>query len=310
MHMSEETKRMKQHIVPKAHLERFECDGKLTVHRFDEGKNVKTYTSSATKECRVENFYDNDPYAKTSVERSLKRMEDECQKEIDKLHETNIFNTDGKILVKYVSMLMNRSPPLRGISERMARTGTSFGADGKMTHSIPILASSERIMFNKLEDMACVNSQSLTQSFITADMPVAVLPLHEPLNMPPHVKNIVDHMHDPRLYNDKELMNNLDKFFEISYKYTVFICPLSKSQCLFVHRKDYKNFVFEFFGRFGPDITPFVNKLMIESSFGKIYSGTDISADVSATLQSMRPFSEEKKEFMREMDRIQRESRN
>ena len=77
---------MYQHIVPKAHLERFTgSDGMLQVHRFKDGIIGRPYQKSPSKVSGEFNYYDDNPWLEHSMEKGLKIIEDKGQRAIDRI---------------------------------------------------------------------------------------------------------------------------------------------------------------------------------------------------------------------------------
>jgi len=308
--MSKETKTMKQHFVPKKHLKRFENkEGKIFVHTFDENKNIKSYPSSAAKVCRLVNYYDEDPYSMESVERALKCMEDEGQAEIDKVVIEEIFNASREVLVKYATMLMNRTILMRNIVDEMANAGNTFGVDGRICQGMVIKKSNEMMMFNDPEDMVCMSLTSHNGDFLTSDVPITGYPLRSSAELPFISKLITDNIKSPEIHTKKELTDFALNALKEQNRYMIFVCPLSSSHCLFVYRKDYVEFLRDFATKIGPNPVMFVNKLMILGCLGTVYSGYDRKEEIQSILHSLPPFSDLDLKYMRMYKESQKNNR-
>ncbi len=305
--MSEETKTMRQHFVPREHLRRFEKDGKIIVYLYDENKKMRHFTSSAAKECNFVNYYDDDPYLEGSIEKMLKHMEDECQHEID-IAENNITEADRQILVKYVSMLMNRSILLGMITDKEAKSSRALGVNGKAIQGYSIQKSNESSMFDNLDQMNCIWLTSYGREFITANVPVTSLNLHEFKELPPHIKYIIENAMNPEIYLNVDL-SECRKALAEQQRYVVHICPISSSKCLLAYRKDYSNFFKDFAMKMGPDPVLSVNRLIVYSSFGRVYSSGDKDKEISEILRSSPQITGGQLEFTKELKRIQRNGR-
>ena len=310
MHMSKETKMMKQHYVPKEHIRRFEKNGNVNVYLYDENKEINSFVSSAANVCKFTNYYEDDPYKEGSTEKILKRMEDECQHEIDIVQTKSISDANCQILVKYVSMLMNRSILLGMITDRMATSGETFGANGKKAQSFTIEKSKEAFMFADLNKMSCTCITSYGREFITADIPVTQLDLRELPELSLHAKFIGRNIKDPTIYSKKELIDDYTNALTERNKYRVYFCPISSSKCLIVYSREYSNFFKDLAIRIGPDPALSVNKRIVETSLCAVYSCSDKKEEISEILNSLPPITGDKLKFMRELKIIQRNGRN
>jgi len=327
--MSLETKTMKQHIVPKAHIKRFEKNGKIIVHAIDENRNVKYYTSTAANVCKFVNFYDDDPYAEKSIEKFLKGNEDNGQRGIDNYFKINkIFSpideefreknkTDGfrsisvsemdrMAILKYISMLFSRSLHSRIVAENLVQTGQSFGADEKITHSALMKESENKIMSNDLNDMTFMCCTSVNRDFLIADLPVHLIYLRKPSKLPPLAEFIGKNAMNPAIHEQKELMKYYMESFTKAHKHNVFFCPISNAHCLVAYRKDYENFTIDFINFLGPDMVTSINKLVVEQSFFNVYSGENKTNEIASILQYLPPISKEKKELLQKLKKIQK----
>lgn len=92
---------------------------------------------------------------------------------------------------------------------------------------------------------------------------------------------------NPEIYSKKELLDYYNKVLVEQQKCVVQFCPISSSKCIVVYRKDYSDFSKDLAKKIGPDLVLSVNKLIISSSLGRLYSNNDKKEEILAILSSL-----------------------
>ena len=274
--MSVKDKKRYQHIVPKAHLDRFsdKKNGKVFVNKVVEG-SVKCYLKNPRNICGGDNFYDEDPYADDSIESYLKVIEDVSQNTIDKIIDgKNVTSGDQINIIRYVSNLIGRSkaiceveiitPSYFDITEEQSRRGTlAFG----------IFSSQDAIFFRPFSEFRCIFLMDLNETFVTADIPFAAIPLNLGLSRAilEKYKDII--MSAPKSDSDCQVKNRAgENMFAELLRNMILACPITPGMCAIIFHESAINPGNKLLEISNGDPISFINSKMMSVAIDEIYS--------------------------------------
>jgi len=299
--MSKDNGTMKQHIVPRAHLRRFvDKNGFLYVHRLNDIDNIKCFKQKPDKVSCENNYYDDDPYGDFSIEKYLKREEDKGQPIIDGIIDSKLKESDCAPLIRYLSMIVNRSRVIRDIRDDVESGKTWMKPDNVyLTDNDPIfmqmyglLWSTDELAGSSLSEYNCVlfKSDGQGQKFVTGDVPFSFIHLHleeQKLKNELFVKNSVDISSYP---GDPELgikTQYIRQYLIDSMKGAIIVCTLSPDVCLIAYREPYDEFINDIKNTLGPHPISYINNMIISSCTREVYADRCFKKEVMNVKQRL-----------------------
>ena len=283
--MSKEDGRMKQHIVPKAHLNRFTDErGLLHVYRIVDEMHLRVFERSPDNVCCQTNYYDENPFDPRSIERFLKIQEDRGQPAVDSVleHSNNI--AINRKAIRYVGNLVGRSRRLdlaRNASNSEGAAPDALTDDDLMLErQQAVIDSHDRLLLHGYDEFLCLFLWNGGQTpFITGDIPFAIKSL-DPLKsnerlslLLPEIMTTPFHFGDPKLLSKNQRIE--EELSDIMRDYVI-ICPLSPRLCIIVYHDSVRDVDVKVRALLNPNPVDAVNRMILESSVNEVYSDVDM----------------------------------
>lgn len=275
--MSKEDKKMAQHIVPCAHLERFtNNEGLLWVCREDDGR-LKSYRLKPRTVCKQENYYDENPYDTQSNERSFKEIEDLGQISIDRVLSENQNGEIPDDIGAYAIHLIARTEAIReSITRSFSKAGNDLDDEEKrMLHAEIIKNFKENYLGENPRCLHCFIRTVLEPYYLlTSDIPVTVIGSCNPDSM-----KILKEYESPRTI---EGMNEKppDSWIK-SMKDLVLAMPLTPNICLFIVNGDNEWYEARVSDPLDPRTIVVINTMMVMHRKNEVYSDRESKSLIS-----------------------------
>lgn len=294
--MSKEDGTMYQHIVPKAHLERFTgSDGMLWVHRFKDGIIGRPYQKSPSKVCGELNYYDDNPWIEHSMEKGLKILEDKGQRAIDQLLDHTAGFPERRNVISYIGMLVGRSKEMSQAHDYSSWQHGTFEEpieiDDIGMRQTSIVNSFDNLFLHDYDEYRCIELWGMNgPPFITGDVPYAITTFDNATvsrrlrELGPELTPENFHFGDPKKIEQNNM--TINKLADITREYIV-ICPLTLSLCVIVYHdsiKDINGKVAEMLGE-NPPWT--VNRLIMQASIDEVYTNAPMEYYIGTLAFSM-----------------------
>lgn len=287
---------MNQHIVPKAHLQRFtDSDGMLHVHRFENGIIGESYLKSPSKVCRRSNYYDHFPWDENSTERNLKKMEDVGQRAIDALLNQTAGIEERMDIIRYIGMLIGRSKEMSQALEEstwLSEVGIEpFMIDHIELRKVSIENSSHSILLNDYSEYRCLEMWNMGgPPFITSDVPYAIITFDND-NVSKRLREIGSKYIDLVLNPNNSDITMPDQWMksrlaEIAREYIIF-CPLTPLLCFLVYHETMEDIDKKVAEKLGENPPWTVNRLIMKASIDEVYTNAPMEYYIGALAASI-----------------------
>lgn len=268
--MSKEDGRMNQHIVPRAHLDRFTNDkGLLWVCRWNKGE-PKSFRVKPDNVCKEINYYDKNPYDENSTEHFLKRIEDDGQAAIDRILCCGFNGPIPDELKTYACVLLERNKTIRSSISRTFDAVRCSLCDEEIRdyHAQGIRIISIDFLGDNPTDLYCFHrTVSEPNYLLLSDVPVTIIGFYQAgtykvsfefnYSVPTTVEELNSRPDDSELDNAKD---------------AILVMPLTPNNCLFLvneRNKAYEKSVPE---PLDSRSVYLINSMMVNHCINEIYS--------------------------------------
>ena len=278
--MKGKNKTHKQHIIPKAQLDRFtDRDGKITVHRFDGPYYQKKYTLNPSRIACADYYFDEEPSAADSLEIRFKPMEDAGQNSLDCL----LWRLDDEYVrnmaVRYIGMVWGRDPSFLKSLKRVRTTLAGETIDESMERGLKheqYEMSTTSFLMHDYSDLVCfvrfVDEEN--RYLISGDHPYIVIDFNNPEDEL-ELDLIFKQYPHPRLLDEESASKMRNCLFTVMDGLVIAV-PISPAACLFIRSRFKPHYEEIISDSAFQDVIKLINWKIVFKSDKEVYSHKDV----------------------------------